>query len=203
MKTRLILCGVLGLSVLSLFFISCKKDEKSYPYTIEYHRLIFGATHWFVLTADLWTGIDQPSSMTGFDDTLKTTLLSEDLLPPFRRLEFLSDSTVKVRFTDSGVTFDTIIPYNIYQGMTRIPFGPSPEETVVLYNGLEQNTLVLGVVVTMYSNKQPNGAVIYSPVDILYSEELNVFKIIKDLRATNHLMLNDTVAVNKPGYLFD
>lgn len=140
--------------------------------------------------------------MQGFDDSLKVLLNSEIALPPFRRLEFLSDSTVIVRFTDGSMTFDTIMPYQIYQGKTKISLGPSPEGTVVFYNGVEANSLVLGVLSTIYSYKKNNGTTDYDPLYIQYSEELNVYTIINELRNNNNLMPNDTIAVNKAGYVF-
>jgi len=188
----------------AIFFMACEKTEekKSYPYVFEYQELAFGPSRWFVLTSDATNQIAQPPTMVGFDDSLRTILLSENSLPPFRRLEFLSDSTVVVGFTDGNMTFDTIMPYEIYQGYTKIKLGQSPEETLVFYNLSESNGLVLGVISTIYSYKQTNGAVDYSPLGIRYSQELNVSSIINDLRNSHNLMPNDTVAVNKAGYVF-
>ncbi len=145
MKLNTIRIAYSSLFFLITFSFSCKKElEKSYPYVIEYQELAFGPSRWHVLTPNATNQIAQPPTMVGFDDSLKTLLLSEFSFPPFKRLEFLSDSTVIVSFTDGIVTFDTIMPYIIYQNRTTIILGPSPEESVVFYPGLEPNALTLG-----------------------------------------------------------
>ena len=191
-----------GLALLSIFFLSCNKAGHEYPFAIEYKELSFENTSWHVLTNDSYTGIGEPPNMTSFDDSLKATLLSEESLPPFRRLEFLTDSTVVVTFKDGNISFDTIMPYLIDQNLIKILFGSLPGEEVVLQDRGVPNSLVLGVVSALYSFKQANGEIDYSPFVIQYSNERDVSEIISGLRTQYDLMPNDTVAVNKSVYVF-
>jgi len=192
-----------GILLLSILWQSCDKDEITYPYVLEYQSLEFNNTQWYVLTANAQTPVNTPASVVGFDEVLLVDLISDFAAPVYNRLEFLSDTTVMIRFAEQGFSFDTILPYSVNQGITSIKIGPSPEEALLFYKGPGDNSLVSGVVSTYHSFKLPNGMVDYSPLTIDYTIERNPLIILNQLRMEENLMAGDTVGVNLSGYLFE
>ncbi len=190
-------------SFLALTIFSCKKeDEKTYPIVYEYQELAFSPTLWYVLTSSSQNLINQPLTAIGYDDEVKY-ILEEDLSEvPFKRMEFLSNSTVMLTFTDGVNSLDTVLTYSIEQNKTKIHIGLTPEEDIIFYNGSEPHTLNLGVISTLYSYRLPGGTLDYSPIVFEYSTELDPIKILTDLRSAENLAPNDTVAVNIAAYVF-
>lgn len=203
MKLNTIRIAYSSLFFLITFSFSCKKEEeKSYPIVYEYEALSFSPTLWYVLATNGQNQISQPSTAMGYDDIVKN-ILEEDLSEiPFKRMEFLSDSTVNLRFTDGINSLDTVLTYTLEQGKTKIHLGLTPEEDIVFYTGSEPHTLRLGITSTLYSYKLPNGKIEYSPLEFEYSSELDATKIVNDLRLVENLMPSDTVAVNIAAYVF-
>jgi hypothetical protein len=201
MKVKISLFLISALS--SIFFLSCDKENK-YPIALEYNGLLtLGPTFWNVLTSDSYIDIDEPNHLAGYDESLKTLLLSEEALPPLRRLEFLTDSTVMVRFQDGNLSIDTIMPYIKSPNRIKILLGSLPGEEIVFSGEPEENSLTLGTVSTFYSFKLSNAEVEYSPISVQYLSGASVNDIINDLRVQENLMPGDTVAVTKSGYTFN
>lgn len=199
--TSLAICSFL----FSIFFTpACKQEEEEmYPIVYEYNGLDFSPTRWFVLTAGAPNELSQVPIAALFDAEIKTTLEEEALLDfPLQKMEFLTESTVKLTFSDGTQTFDTTLIYTKEQELTRIHLGSTPEEDVIFYNGTAPHTLRLGVISTNYSYKLSNGTVDYSPIDFKYSTELDAIKIVNDLRSTENLEQGDTVAVNIAAFVF-
>ena len=186
-----------------IFSSSCTPEvEETYPQVYEYQELAFSPTSWYVLTANAQNSINQPSSALGYDNEVKSILEDNRSEIPFKRMEFLSDSTVSLRFTDGINSLDTVLTYTLEQGKTKIHLGLTPEEDIIFYTGAEPHTLHLGITSTLYSYKLPNGTVDYSPLVFQYSSELDAIKIVNDLRLAENLEASDTVAVNIAAYLF-
>ena len=189
------------LALIALF--SCKKEaEENYPIVYEYEALYFAPTLWYVLTTNSQNQINQPPTAMGYNNEVKSILEDNISEIPFKRMEFLSDSTVSLRFTDGMNSLDTVLTYTLEQGKTKIHLGLTPEEDIVFHTEFEPRRLRLGITSTSYSYKLPNGKIEYSPIEFQYSSELNVIKIVNDLRSAENLKLNDTVAVNIAAYVF-
>lgn len=187
---------------------ACQKQDvpdKTYPYALEYKELSQAPTQWFVLTADAQTPITPPQHLAApFDAEVNNALSSFDDILLFNRLEFLSDSTVNVRFFTGNNTFlDSIMPCHTEQGITKIIFGSSPGECAALRDGPTAGALTLGLTATVYSFKKANGTIDYGPVEFQYSNEQNRETIIQALRQSAGLQANDTVAVKLLGYIFE
>jgi hypothetical protein len=207
MKIKIIQIPFASLFILALFCAACGKDENSspfvsYPVVYSYDHLAMQPTLWYVLTTGAYTQIAEPAAVFGFDTELKSILESDFGVPEFNRLEFLSDTSVRVTFTSSGTNFDTILPYRIESGRTKIQFNATPEFFLVFREGAEPNTLEFGMVTTIHSYIKPNGVVDYSATDSQFSDELDAIKILNALRMNENLMVGDTVGVNRAAYVF-
>lgn len=203
MKFNTILVVTGALLILSIFSSSCNPEpEETYPLVYEYQELSFSPTLWYVLTSNAQTSINQPTSAMGYDTEVKSILEDNISEIQFKRMEFLSDSTVSLRFTDGINSLDTVLTYTLHQGKTKIHLGLTPEEDIIFYTGTEPHTLRLGITSTLYSYKLPNGTVDYSALEFQYSSELDAIKIVNDLRASENLQPNDTIAVNIAAYVF-
>lgn len=189
----------------SIFFApACKQEEEEmYPIVYEYNGLDFSPTRWFVLTAGAQNELTQVPIAALYDAEIKTTLEEEALLDfPLQKMEFLTESTVKLTFSDGTQTLDTVLTYTKVQETTRIHLGSTPEEDVVFHKGTEPHTLNLGVISTIYSFKISNGTVDYSPIEFNYSTELDAIKIVNDLKSAENLESGDAVAVNIAAFVF-
>ena len=198
--THLAICSFL----FSIIFLpACEQaEEEMYPSVYEYQEVSFSPTLWYVLTSSAQNSINQPSTAIGYDDEVKS-ILEEGLSEiPFRRMEFLSDSTVNLTFTDGINSLDTVLTYTLEQGKTKIHLGLTPEEDIIFYTGSEPHKLYLGIISTLYSYRLPNGTLDYSPIVFDYSSELDPIKILNDLRSAENLEPADTVAVNIAAYVF-
>lgn len=203
MKLKISLFAICSSSLLTIFLSSCEQEPKEvYPIVYEYQQLSFSPTLWYVLTADAQHQINQPASALGYDDEVRNILESDIAERPFDRMEFLSDSTVKITFTDGINTLDTVFFYTIDQGKTSVHLGQTAEEDIVFYTGVELNILYLGITSTLYSYKPLNGVTMYSPMEFQYSTEVDALNILNALRVSENLMQNDTVAINIAAFVY-
>ncbi|MDP1814175.1 MAG: hypothetical protein Q8K92_06965 [Leadbetterella sp.] len=203
MKFNAALFALCNFLLLIIFSSSCsQEEEETYPIVYEYHELAFSPTLWYVLTSSSQNQINQPLTAVGYDDEVRSILEDNVSDIPFKRMEFLTDSTVKLTFTDGINSLDTVLTYTVVQGKTKIHIGLTPAEDIIFYEGTEPHTLNLGIISTLYSFKLPNGTVDYSPIVFEYSSELDPLKILNGIRVSENLESNDTVAVNIAKYVF-
>lgn len=206
MKPDKLLIATRGLTILAFLLTSCNREiteTETYPIVYEYQNLAFSPTLWYALTPNAQNQLSQVPGASSFDNELKDLLeeaASFEL--PFQRVELLSESTVKVTYTDGISTLDTVLTYTKVDGKINIQLGPSLEEALIFYEAAVPHTLHLGITSTFYSYKLPNGSIDYSPVDIRFSPETDAINILNELRSSKNLQPNDTVAVNVAAYVF-
>lgn len=203
MKVKFVLSVISSFLLLTIFSSCDPEPEETFPIAYEYNGLSFSPTRWFVLTPDAQNELTQVPIAAFYDAEMKT-FLEEAILSdfPFQKMEFLTESTVKLTFSNGIQTFDSVFTYTKAQEITRIHLGSTPEEDVVFYNGAAPHTLHFGVISTYYSYKLSNGSVDYSPIESNHSTELDAIKIVNDLRLAENLESGDTVAVNIAAFVF-
>lgn len=187
----------------SLFIWACEKENKTYPYVLEYEGLSFSPSSWYVLTDNAQTQIGEPALATAFEAELKTILEEGPLDAPISRMEFLSGDSVKVTFSLGLQTFDTTLLYTTAQNETKILWGGTLQDGISFYSGSEPNSLRLGIASTVYFYRLPNGEMEFSPIISSYSNESNAINILQALRSAENLKPTDTVGVNIAAYLFE